>query len=79
MQGDVRVSVGSSRHAGVTVAPLAPSLALGILPHTVTIETISYDFANTTLSTRVSFPQNLAGCQAPFFFPFDPLLLTVFA
>ena len=51
MQGDVQASGGVGRHAGVTVATLSPLLAWYILPHTVSIETISYDFANTTLAT----------------------------
>jgi hypothetical protein len=69
----------SSRYAGVTVATLAPVACHVYPPHTVTTETISYDFANTTLATGVSFPQNVAGYQALFFFPFGPPLLTVFA
>jgi len=51
----------------------------GINPNNTTIGTISYDFANTTLPTGVSFTPNISGLYAPFFFPFGPPLLTVFA
>ena len=79
MQGDVQASGGVGRHAGVTVATLAPLLAWYILPHTVSIEPISYDFANTTLATGLPLPLNLSAPTVPFFFPFGPPLLTVFA
>ena len=51
----------------------------GINPNNTTIGTISYDFANTTLTTDVSSTQNISTYPPPFFFSSRTTLLTVFA
>jgi hypothetical protein len=51
----------------------------GINPNNTTIGTISYDFANTTLTSGVPSHSTTAVLSVPFFFPFGPPLLTVFA
>jgi hypothetical protein len=51
----------------------------GINLNNTTTGTISYDFANTTLPTGLPSHSTTAVPTVPFFFPFGPPLLTVFA